>query len=567
VLARLAICFASIAPERAQELSQQALDGARRAGEPEALAFAVHARRTALGAIEHIEERLALAEELLSAAQKAGFLDLVAAAHTSRHSDLLELGDGAAARAHVEAYERLARETRLPGMLWQATTLRALWALLEGRFEDAERLAEQARAAAATTTNPGGPPVHAIQIARVRAEQGRLEEMAALFRAQNERIPHVGWRSRLAQIYAELGREDDARREFEALAAGDFAAIGRDIAWLLTMAYLAEVAAFLRDERRAERLYELLLPHARRNINVINAACNGPVSRPLGLLAASLGRYDDAARHFEDALAMDERLGAPALLARVRQDYARMLLERGAPGDRERALELAQQSLAAAREMGMKVLLEKALATKLEAHGVDSLDTRHSIYAVASALQRQPPDLSPRAAPDGTVTLAFSDMEGFTQLTERLGDRSAHEVVKVHNAIVREALAAHGGYEVELQGDGFLLAFASARQAVLCAIGIQRALAAHGREHPELPLRVRIGLHTGEAIKDADKFFGKTVIQAYRIADRAGAGEILVSSLLKELVDSAGDLRFDPGREVELKGLSGSHRVFAVQWS
>jgi class 3 adenylate cyclase len=567
VLACLATTFASNAPERAAALSEQALAEARRAGEPEALAWAVNARHSALGGAEHIEERVALADELLRAAQQVGLTELVGTAHSSRHFDLLELGDAAGARGHLEAYERLARETRLPGMLWLATALRALWAILAGRFEEAETLAEEARARAAATNLPGGPPIYAIQIGRVRAEQGRLKEMEAVLRAVNEQTPHVGWRSRLAQIYAELGREADARREFEALAADDFAGVGHDLAWLLTIAYLAEVAAFLRDAPRAERLYQLLLPHERRNITVANAACNGPVSRPLGLLAASLGRFEDAARHFGDAIAMNERLGAPALLARVRCDHARMLLARGAPGDRERALELAQQSLAAAREMGMKVLLERALATRLEVQGVASSDTKHSIYAVASAVQRKPPDLGHQTAPDGTVTLAFSDMEGFTQLTERLGDRRAHQIVKAHNAIVREQLAAHGGYEVELQGDGFLLAFASARQALLCAIGIQRALAEHVRRNPDPPLRVRIGLHTGEAIQDADKFFGRAVIQAYRIADQARAGEILVSSLLKELVEPGGDLRFDTGRTVELKGLSGSHRVFAALWA
>ena len=77
---------------------------------------------------------------------------------------------------------------------------------------------------------------------------------------------------------------------------------------------------------------------------------------------------------------------------------------------------------------------------------------------------------------------------------------------------------------------------------------------------------MRIGLHTGEALRDADKFFGKTVIMAARIAAEANAGEILVSSLLKELTESTGDLRFDAGRQVELKGITGSQRVFAVEW-
>ena len=160
----------------------------------------------------------------------------------------------------------------------------------------------------------------------------------------------------------------------------------------------------------------------------------------------------------------------------------------------------------------------------------------------------------------------FSDMEGFTRMTESLGDLAAHRVVQAHNQIVREQTAAHGGREVELRGDGFLLAFPSARSAALCAVALQRHFAAHNGSEPASPIRVRIGLHTGEAIRDADKFFGKTVIQAFRIADLAKGEEILASALTKELLANAGYLRFDAGREVELKGLAGPHRVYALDW-
>jgi class 3 adenylate cyclase len=185
---------------------------------------------------------------------------------------------------------------------------------------------------------------------------------------------------------------------------------------------------------------------------------------------------------------------------------------------------------------------------------------------VASTVHRQRPDLTRHVAPNGTVTLMFSDMEGFTAMTERLGDLKAREVIRRHNGIVREQLAAHGGYEVELQGDGFLLAFASARSAILCAVAIQRAFAAYNREHAEEPIRVRIGLHTGETLKDADKFFGKAVILAARIAAQAKGGEILVSSLLRDLTASVGDLRFGAAREVDLKGISETQSLVRVDW-
>ena len=99
-----------------------------------------------------------------------------------------------------------------------------------------------------------------------------------------------------------------------------------------------------------------------------------------------------------------------------------------------------------------------------------------------------------------------------------------------------------------------------------CPIAIQQTLVAHNAENPSEPIRVRIGLHTGEAIKEGEDFFGKTVILAARIACEASGGQILVSSLLKALVESSGEFEFGDAQEVELKGLSGSHQVFGVKW-
>ena len=130
---------------------------------------------------------------------------------------------------------------------------------------------------------------------------------------------------------------------------------------------------------------------------------------------------------------------------------------------------------------------------------------------------------------------------------------------------MRKRVAAHEGFEVKSEGDGFMLAFQSARKALECAVDIQRAFADRNA-FAEEPIRVRIGLHTGEALKEADDFFGKNVILAARIAGQAKGGEILVSSLLKELTESAVGVTFGDGREVELKGLSGQHRVFEVVW-
>jgi class 3 adenylate cyclase len=193
---------------------------------------------------------------------------------------------------------------------------------------------------------------------------------------------------------------------------------------------------------------------------------------------------------------------------------------------------------------------------------MERVEETTSIDEVAESVVHERPPLHHGTAPDGTTTVLFSDIEGFTALNDRLGDRESFEVLKGHNQLVREQLAAYGGFEVKSQGDGFMVAFSSARQALLCAIAIQRALDGSGGE----PVRVRMGLHTGEAIKDADDFFGRNVIFAARIADQAEGGEILVSSLVKELTESAGEFQFENGREVALKGLSGTGKVYSVDW-
>jgi hypothetical protein len=157
---------------------------------------------------------------------------------------------------------------------------------------------------------------------------------------------------------------------------------------------------------------------------------------------------------------------------------------------------------------------------------------------IAKDVERTRPDLSGAMAPNGTVTVLFTDIEGSTQLTEELGDRQWMEVLRKHNEIVREELALHSG--------------------------IQRAVAESDSNGHRL--RVRIGLHTGEPIREADDFYGKAVIQAARIAAEARGSEILVSSLVRDLTESSGEFAFAPPRDVDLKGLSGTHRVSPVLW-
>jgi DNA-binding NarL/FixJ family response regulator len=157
--------------------------------------------------------------------------------------------------------------------------------------------------------------------------------------------------------------KDEARGQFEALAAGGFAAVPRDGLWASCVGYLAEVCAFVGDAARAAELYAFLMPYDGRNIVAgPNIACAGAVARHLGMLAATMRRWDDAVSHFEAAVELNERQGAHTWLAHTRFQYAAMLLERGLSEDRERAAALLDGALAAARSIGLNALVERGTA-------------------------------------------------------------------------------------------------------------------------------------------------------------------------------------------------------------
>jgi class 3 adenylate cyclase len=176
--------------------------------------------------------------------------------------------------------------------------------------------------------------------------------------------------------------------------------------------------------------------------------------------------------------------------------------------------------------------------------------------------------------PSGTLTMMVTDIAGSTALAEQLGDRRWTEVLGRHYALVRTEVADHGGTEIKAQGDGFLVVFPSARRAILAAVAVQRAVApadadagAGAPADPDVPLSVRIGLHTGEIVDVDGDVLGQNVVVAVRIADTAHPGEIVVSGLTRDLTVSSGDITFDQGCEVELKGLSQPWRVHRVRWA
>lgn len=161
-------------------------------------------------------------------------------------------------------------------------------------------------------------------------------------------------------------------------------------------------------------------------------------------------------------------------------------------------------------------------------------------------------------------TILFTDMEGSTALTQQLGDARALAVMKAHDTIVREALAANNGSEVDHAGDGIMASFTSVVRAIECAIAIQRKIVKHN-ETAEVPFRVRMGLSAGEPVTESDRLFGAAIQLAARTCACADGSQIFVSNVVRELCLGKEFVFQDRGL-VPLKGFDQPVNLFEVQW-
>jgi adenylate cyclase len=176
------------------------------------------------------------------------------------------------------------------------------------------------------------------------------------------------------------------------------------------------------------------------------------------------------------------------------------------------------------------------------------------------------------------VTIMFGDIEGFTFLTERLGDRAAADVLQAQEQLVDGAVVAHDGCRVKSAGDGFMAVFADPAAALRSARRIQETLAEptggsdsrSGAPEGET-WRMRIGVHTGAVMRvrsanGTRDVAGRNVILASRIADAADGGQVLVSSAVRHLTEPLDEFDFLAERHLRLKGLAGLHRVAELGW-
>lgn len=346
---------------QAEIVHEQAVAMARRSGDTGTLVATLVSTLSTRWQPERSAQRLWDIEEALRLAESSNDVLRGLDAQAWQLFELMELGDLSTWRVRLKQFERRAADLRQPFESYVAATSHATFALMEGRFDAAAPLIEQALQIGRRMPGLDAPGVYGMQMFTLRSEQGRLRELAPLVRAFVNATPKVGtWRPGLALLYSEIGLLDEARNEFEELAADRFAIVRHDALRAASLAYLAQVCARLDDKDRAEVLYSMLLPYEGRNLLIgTTVGCLGAASSPLGLLATTRHEWRDAQRHFEDALAMNLRQGAQPAVARTRVRYASMLLARNADGDVDAARMLLQQARAATQRMDMRALVEQ----------------------------------------------------------------------------------------------------------------------------------------------------------------------------------------------------------------
>jgi DNA-binding SARP family transcriptional activator/tetratricopeptide (TPR) repeat protein len=358
VMSRLAVgLYFSEDQDRAGPISCAAVEMARRLGSDEVLGHALLSQHLALQDPAHLEDRRRVTAELMNIAECAGDLELELCSQYLPVADLLELGDLDAADTAMSRCERMIAQTQQPLLRVLPAQHRAMRAILTGRLDEGERLANVALQLA----RDGG--YHYAQtfgslLFELRWLQGRLAEVEDRLSRYAERQPgFAGWRAAVAMVCSEGGRLDEARGHFDVLAAHEFSDGRFDHTWTTVMVTNAEVCAALGDAPRAALLYERLMPfHDRLVVLGSGAVCIGAIDRTLGQLATVAGRFDDAEEHFRRADELNRRALAAPFVAWTQVDHAVMLHARRRRGDIARADALLGAARATAEDLGLEGL-------------------------------------------------------------------------------------------------------------------------------------------------------------------------------------------------------------------
>jgi AAA ATPase domain len=342
--------------ERRRALADEAEALARRLGDPATLSAVLYERHQAVWGLPSDEPRgrLRLAQEAIGLAEGIG--DHTSALHCRALllGDLLELGEMERLRTEMADYAAAVERLRQRQLAWQPLMQRATLAMLEARFDEAEALAGEGLALGRRVQHVGIDNFYSAIWSINRMLQGRHGETLETMRRAVRAFPAFPvYRAPLALALIESGRPEEGRAEFERLAAGEFHDLPRDFVWVMFLALLSMVCVRLGDRPRARLLYDLLLPSAETNVRVtrIGIGCAGSAHHYLGLLCATLGRWDEAVRRFDAAGALHRRMASPVLLVTSQHELGRALLARDGAGDAERG----RAELAAARRLAAAI--------------------------------------------------------------------------------------------------------------------------------------------------------------------------------------------------------------------
>ncbi len=339
--ARLAseLYFLLTESERRQRLTTEAVAMAERVGDDDAAAFVLGCALWGAWVPGNPTERRERALEIIELGRRSGnrVNELTGVMWLTGAS--AELGDGEGFQRSVAREQELAAELRQPEWLWASGVHRAAAALMAARFDDAEALMEEAVQLGATLGSENVLQMYGVQLFSLGRARGGMEPLLPMFQAMVEQFPLIpAWRCGVAYLCRELGLADEAREQFDHLAADGFRSLPHDANWKVGVGILAAVCGMLDEVDHAPVLYDMLLPLADDTITAgMPADILGSTHGPLTLLAAMLGRWDDAEAHYAAGQAANERMGCRAWIIYGMFEWARLLADRDREGDATRA--------------------------------------------------------------------------------------------------------------------------------------------------------------------------------------------------------------------------------------
>ena len=362
--ARLASRLAAVGAYRGplgppRETSGEAVALARAAGDGAALGEALHARHFVLQGPDHLEERDAIAREILGLAGTLDEQDATFAVREALAADCLTRGDRAGFDEALAAAGRAAAEGTHPAFLWLSRANRASVDLLEGRLAEAERESQEALELGRRVRNPQAFPLAIGQTLGLRRFQGRLAELEPAYEQIGASLDWIGFYPRvmLTVLRREVGRDDDARALAAEIASG-LVESERGNDWLVSATELARVCAAVGPPESCNALHEALLPYAERHAVYPGPLLYaGPVSAALGALAAAGGQTEESRTRFEDALAACAHVGARPFRALIACEFGESL---AANGEREGGRPHLETALAEARELALTAVEQRA---------------------------------------------------------------------------------------------------------------------------------------------------------------------------------------------------------------